>query len=158
MENAAKRYAALAESSRRRESNSRESRAKCRNDYRRRMRDAGGMDHAAIRQAALITLRRTICRRSRPGRERHAWLAWVQTLSAPSTPLHYGEAIQREGFTMQAAVGYLRVSTREQGRRGFSLETQRRDIESFGTREGFTVKSCYRDVQTIAPFCPWRDR
>src|ERR1700694_134411 len=49
---------------------------------------------------------------------------------------------------MQAAVGYLRVSTREQGRRGFSLETQRRDIEAFGAREGFTAKSWYQDVQT----------
>lgn len=49
---------------------------------------------------------------------------------------------------MQAAVGYLRVSTREQGRRGFSLETQRRDIEAFGAREGFMAKAWYQDVQT----------
>jgi DNA invertase Pin-like site-specific DNA recombinase len=53
-----------------------------------------------------------------------------------------------EGLAMQAAVGYLRVSTREQGRSGFSLETQRRDIEAFGAREGFTAKSWYQDVQT----------
>jgi DNA invertase Pin-like site-specific DNA recombinase len=32
---------------------------------------------------------------------------------------------------MQAAIGYLRVSTQEQGRRGFSPETQRRDIGAF---------------------------
>ena len=49
---------------------------------------------------------------------------------------------------MQAAIGYLRVSTREQGRRGFSLETQRRDIGAFGAREGFTITSWYQDVQT----------
>jgi DNA invertase Pin-like site-specific DNA recombinase len=39
---------------------------------------------------------------------------------------------------MQTAIGYLRVSTKEQGRRGFSLETQRRDIGAFGAHEGFT--------------------
>src|SRR5215475_10581821 len=49
---------------------------------------------------------------------------------------------------MQSAVGYLRVSTREQGRRGFSLESQRRDIEAFRAREGFCVDSWYQDVQT----------
>jgi DNA invertase Pin-like site-specific DNA recombinase len=49
---------------------------------------------------------------------------------------------------MQAAIGYLRVSTREQGRRGFSLETQRRDIEAFAASAGFMVKSWYQDVQT----------
>ena len=38
---------------------------------------------------------------------------------------------------MQAAIGYLRVSTREQGRSGLGLAAQRHDIESFGAREGF---------------------
>jgi DNA invertase Pin-like site-specific DNA recombinase len=51
---------------------------------------------------------------------------------------------------MQAAVGYLRVSTQEQGRSGFSLAAQRFDIEAFGTREGFRVRSWYQDVQTGA--------
>jgi DNA invertase Pin-like site-specific DNA recombinase len=37
---------------------------------------------------------------------------------------------------MQAAVGYLRVSTREQGRGGLGLAAQRHDIEAFGAREG----------------------
>jgi hypothetical protein len=49
---------------------------------------------------------------------------------------------------MHAAIGYLRVSTHEQGRRGFSLETQRRDIEAFGAREGFAARWWYQDVQT----------
>lgn len=49
---------------------------------------------------------------------------------------------------MHAAIGYLRVSTPEQGRRGFSLETQRREIADFGAREGFSVNSWYQDVQT----------
>ena len=49
---------------------------------------------------------------------------------------------------MQAAIGYLRVSTKEQGRRGFSLESQRHEIADFGAREGFSVNSWYQDVQT----------
>jgi DNA invertase Pin-like site-specific DNA recombinase len=49
---------------------------------------------------------------------------------------------------MQPAIGYLRVSTREQGRSGLGLAAQRHDIELFGEREGFAVKSWYQDVQT----------
>ena len=37
---------------------------------------------------------------------------------------------------MQAAIGYLRVSTREQGRSGLGLAAQRHEIEAFGAREG----------------------
>lgn len=48
------------------------------------------------------------------------------------------------------AVGYLRVSTREQGRSGLGLAAQRHDIEVFGTREGFSIKSWYQDIQTGA--------
>ena len=51
---------------------------------------------------------------------------------------------------MQAAIGYLRVSTKEQGRSGLGLAAQRRDIETFGEREGFSIKSWYQDVQTGA--------
>jgi hypothetical protein len=51
---------------------------------------------------------------------------------------------------MQAAIGYLRVSTREQGRSGLGLAAQRYDIEAFGAREGFKLKSWYQDVQTGA--------
>jgi DNA invertase Pin-like site-specific DNA recombinase len=42
---------------------------------------------------------------------------------------------------MQTAIGYLRVSTREQGRSGLGLAAQRHEIEAFGEREGFAVKS-----------------
>jgi DNA invertase Pin-like site-specific DNA recombinase len=49
---------------------------------------------------------------------------------------------------MQAAIGYLRVSTREQGRSGLGLAAQRFDIKAFGSREGFSVKSWHQDVQT----------
>jgi DNA invertase Pin-like site-specific DNA recombinase len=51
---------------------------------------------------------------------------------------------------MQAAIGYLRVSTREQWRSGLGLAAQRFEIETFGKREGFTVKSWHQDVQTGA--------
>lgn len=51
---------------------------------------------------------------------------------------------------MQAAIGYLRVSTREQGRSGLGLEAQRSEIERFGKREGFAVKSWHQDIQTGA--------
>jgi len=51
---------------------------------------------------------------------------------------------------MQTAIGYLRVSTQEQGRSGLGLAAQRHDIEAFALREGFRVKSWYQDVQTGA--------
>ena len=51
---------------------------------------------------------------------------------------------------MQAAIGYLRVSTQEQGRSGLGLAAQRHEIEVFGAHEGFSVKSWYQDVQTGA--------
>jgi DNA invertase Pin-like site-specific DNA recombinase len=42
---------------------------------------------------------------------------------------------------MQAAIGYLRVSTREQGRGGLGLAAQRFEIEAFGVPEGFVYGS-----------------
>ncbi len=51
---------------------------------------------------------------------------------------------------MKPAVGYLRVSTREQGRSGLSLAAQRYDMEAFGAREGFSIQSWHQDIQTGA--------
>jgi DNA invertase Pin-like site-specific DNA recombinase len=51
---------------------------------------------------------------------------------------------------MTDVIGYLRVSTREQGRSGLGLAAQRHDIETFGSREGFSVNSWYQDIQTGA--------
>ncbi len=51
---------------------------------------------------------------------------------------------------MRDGIGYLRVSTREQGRSGLGLAAQRVDIETFGAREGFSIKSWYQDIQTGA--------
>jgi DNA invertase Pin-like site-specific DNA recombinase len=51
---------------------------------------------------------------------------------------------------MKDAIGYLRVSTREQGRSGLGLAAQRSDIEAFGAREGFSIKSWHQDIQTGA--------
>ena len=49
---------------------------------------------------------------------------------------------------MQAAIGYLRVSTRDQGRSGLGLAAQRQEIEGFALREGFAVRAWHQDVQT----------
>ena len=51
---------------------------------------------------------------------------------------------------MEEAIGYLRVSTAEQGRSGLGLAAQRHDIEAFALREGFAVSSWHQDVQTGA--------
>src|ERR1700722_5701880 len=51
---------------------------------------------------------------------------------------------------MKDAIGYIRVSTREQGRSGLGLAAQRHDIETFGAKEGFFVKSWHQDIQTGA--------
>lgn len=48
------------------------------------------------------------------------------------------------------AIGYLRVSTQEQGRSGLGLAAQRIDIERFATREGFSIESWHQDIQTGA--------
>jgi hypothetical protein len=55
------------------------------------------------------------------------------------------------------AVGYSRVSTREQGRSGLRLAAQCCEIEAFGAREGLSVESWDQDVRgggrraTVAP-------
>jgi len=51
---------------------------------------------------------------------------------------------------MKDAIGYLRVSSREQVRSGLGLAAQRHEIEAFALREGFVVRSWYQDVQTGA--------
>lgn len=51
---------------------------------------------------------------------------------------------------MKDAIGYLRVSTREQGRSGLGLAAQRHDIESFVAKDGLSIKSWYQDIQTGA--------
>jgi DNA invertase Pin-like site-specific DNA recombinase len=51
---------------------------------------------------------------------------------------------------MKDAIGYLRVSTQEQGRSGLGLAAQRHDIETFGAKEGISIKSWFQDIQTGA--------
>ena len=65
-------------------------------------------------------------------------------------PRDYCEAIYNGGLHMTDAIGYLRVSTQEQGRSGLGLAAQRVDIEHFGKREGFSVTAWHQDIQTGA--------
>ena len=51
---------------------------------------------------------------------------------------------------MKSAIGYLRVSTREQGRSGLGLAAQRHDIEGFCSREGLALRTWHQDIQTGA--------
>ncbi len=51
---------------------------------------------------------------------------------------------------MKNAVGYLRVSPREQGRSGLGLAAQRHDIEAFCSREAIKVRTWHQDIQTGA--------
>ena len=48
------------------------------------------------------------------------------------------------------AIGYLRVSTQEQGRSGLGLAAQRAHIETFGAQEGFAIQHWFQDIQTGA--------
>ena len=70
----------------------------------------------------------------------------------PKEECHRGRVISSIPLTavcaMKDAVGYLRVSTKEQGRSGLGLAAQRREIEIFGDKEGFCVKTWYQDIQT----------
>lgn len=51
---------------------------------------------------------------------------------------------------IREAIGYLRVSTGEQGRSGLGLAAQRFEIEAFGAKEGFVLKAWHEDIQTGA--------
>jgi DNA invertase Pin-like site-specific DNA recombinase len=48
------------------------------------------------------------------------------------------------------AIGYLRVSTSEQGRSGLGLQAQRAEVEAFAVREGLGIEAWHQDVQTGA--------
>lgn len=48
----------------------------------------------------------------------------------------------------QEAVGYIRVSTQQQGRSGLGLEAQREAINAFAEREGLKVSHWFREVET----------
>ena len=46
------------------------------------------------------------------------------------------------------AIGYVRVSTAEQGKSGLGLEAQKAAIEAFAEREGFAVSTFFTEVQS----------
>ena len=45
-------------------------------------------------------------------------------------------------------IGYVRVSTTEQGRSGLGLEAQQKHIEDFAAREGFHIDFWFTEVQS----------
>src|SRR2546429_566072 len=49
---------------------------------------------------------------------------------------------------MNPAVGYLRVSTDQQGRSGLGLAAQRTAVQAFADREGFEVPAWFTEVET----------
>jgi DNA invertase Pin-like site-specific DNA recombinase len=49
---------------------------------------------------------------------------------------------------MQTAIGYLRVSTRQQGESGLGLEAQRTAVQAFADREGIVVSQWFTEVET----------
>jgi hypothetical protein len=51
---------------------------------------------------------------------------------------------------MSAAIGYVRVSTSEQGRSGLGLGAQRQATHTFAAHEGLSIKSWYEYIQTGA--------
>jgi DNA invertase Pin-like site-specific DNA recombinase len=47
-----------------------------------------------------------------------------------------------------AAIGYVRVSTAEQGKSGLGLEAQRAAITAFAEREGFVVSEWFSEIES----------
>jgi len=48
----------------------------------------------------------------------------------------------------QQAIGYIRVSTDQQGKSGLGLEAQKAAVSAFADREGFQIQGWYQDVET----------
>src|ERR1700730_8558365 len=65
-----------------------------------------------------------------------------------TTDLNSATVAVSEIASMPNAIGYLRVSTSEQGRSGLGLRAQRQAIEDFANGSGLVVTGWHEDVQT----------
>lgn len=54
----------------------------------------------------------------------------------------------RDSSRPQTAVGYLRVSTAQQGRSGLGLEAQREAVRAFAEREGYKVSAWFTEIES----------
>ena len=52
------------------------------------------------------------------------------------------------GLAGKLFVGYVKVSTAQQGRSGLGFEAQREALERFATSEGFTLGRAFVEVET----------
>jgi DNA invertase Pin-like site-specific DNA recombinase len=55
---------------------------------------------------------------------------------------------EEDAMTSKAIVGYVRVSTSQQGRSGLGIEAQREALERFAVSEGFTLGRVFVEVET----------
>jgi len=64
----------------------------------------------------------------------------------PAPPAREGRPVTPAARPLRPAVGYVRVSTAEQGRSGLGLDAQRAAIEAFAKAEGFKLGRVYQEV------------
>jgi Resolvase, N terminal domain len=53
---------------------------------------------------------------------------------------------------LKPLVGYVRVSTSQQGRSGLGLDAQKQALERFAEAEGFTLRRVFVEVETAKGF------
>src|SRR6516165_3845962 len=69
-----------------------------------------------------------------------------RALAESTPPAREGRPVTPAARPLRPAVGYVRVSTAEQGRSGLGLDAQRAAIEAFAKAEGFKLGRVYQEV------------